>query len=482
MSYSSDLTVMALKDLHLEGNIIPMEWFAHLKFDSGKPDMNAILILSDIVYWYRPVVVRDEQTGMVTGYRKKFKSDLLQKSYQHYADLFGLSKRQVSDAIIRLEERGLIKRVLRTIETPSLTLQNILFIALNVQKLAEINASVGGVTFYRETPHDRKGDLPRSIGTPPPIERDTYTENTTKTPTEITTETHADARGDISRQMLDVWNQALCPLVPVQLTPSRQARLRSILQQYFQGNLEQWQSFCSEITQSPFLMGQGQRKWRVTLDWILEPHNLQKTLEGNYKNAAASPTSDTSLTPEETAQKVQQHIESFSDPALQQFAKTLLKFISVETYMRWFADLQMEKTGDQRLVLWFSCRAARDYVERRYSSEIGVAVRVVHPVVEWIEYDVRTPSAASSETSLSSEFPPFCSPQEGGRGELPPDAHPSTLNVPGGSSSDEPSRPFFPDGRGDPALHPHTQPYFLSERNLYDPQSRDPDGLCQQQP
>ena len=155
MSHSSDSTVMALKDLHLEGNIIPMEWFAHLKFDSGKPDMNAILILSDIVYWYRPVVVRDEQTSMVTGYRKKFKSDLLQKSYQHYADLFGLSKRQVSDAIIRLEERGLIKRVLRTIETPSMTLQNILFIALNVQKLAEINVSVGDVTFYRDTSPDR---------------------------------------------------------------------------------------------------------------------------------------------------------------------------------------------------------------------------------------------------------------------------------------------------------------------------------------
>ncbi|MBL9029318.1 MAG: hypothetical protein JNK42_02465, partial [Caedimonas sp.] len=77
MSYNLSSTVEVMKNLHLEGNIIPMEWFGHLKFGSGKPDMNAILILSDIVYWYRPVVVRDEQTGMVRGYRKKFKSDLL---------------------------------------------------------------------------------------------------------------------------------------------------------------------------------------------------------------------------------------------------------------------------------------------------------------------------------------------------------------------------------------------------------------------
>lgn len=54
-----------------------MEWFSRITFDNGRPDTNAILILSDIVYWYRPTVIRDERTGMVTGYRKKLKADLL---------------------------------------------------------------------------------------------------------------------------------------------------------------------------------------------------------------------------------------------------------------------------------------------------------------------------------------------------------------------------------------------------------------------
>ncbi len=48
MSYGLSSAVEAMKDLHLEGNIIPMEWFSRIIFDNGKPDTNAILILSDI--------------------------------------------------------------------------------------------------------------------------------------------------------------------------------------------------------------------------------------------------------------------------------------------------------------------------------------------------------------------------------------------------------------------------------------------------
>src|SRR4051812_27257093 len=98
------------KDFPPESTVIPLDWFTHLTFKNGKPDLAAILILADIVYWHRSAPVYDE-TGMVVGYRKRFKSDLLQKSYSHYATLFGLSKRQVTDAIIRLERQGLIKRV-----------------------------------------------------------------------------------------------------------------------------------------------------------------------------------------------------------------------------------------------------------------------------------------------------------------------------------------------------------------------------------
>ena len=469
MTSPAGSTVMALKDLHLEGNIIPMEWFAHLKFDSGKPDMNAILILSDIVYWYRPVVVRDEQTGMVTGYRKKFKSDLLQKSYQHYADLFGLSKRQVSDAIIRLEERGLVKRVLRTIETPSMTLQNILFIALNVQKLAEINVCVGGVTFYRDTPPDRKGDLPRSIGTPPPIERDTYTKITTKTPTETTT--HSQGRGEeFLNLMLDAWNDTLHPSIPVQMTSSRSVKLRSALEQHFGGDLAQWRSFCQDITRSPFLMGQGQRKWRVTLDWILEPHNLQKTLEGNYRDLNPSSSLPDSPSAEESTCKAQEDISRLEDPALQQFARVLLKFIPANAYLRWFSDLRMESVSEKKLMLFFPNRANRDYAQQRFSSEIRVAAQAVYPNTEWIDclINAETPSTpiaiADSPISLP-EFQHSASLREEETGEYSGDIHlPSCHSLE--LSSPDPLPPSFPDGMAMPVPSLQTPGLLLTGKEI----------------
>lgn len=107
-------TVLEMGRMYFEGNIIPPAWFDCLRYDSdegqGRPHTNAIIILSEIVYWYRPVEVRDEATGRLVGYRKKFKGDRLQRSRRSFEEQFGFSKKQVTDAIAFLEKRGVIKK------------------------------------------------------------------------------------------------------------------------------------------------------------------------------------------------------------------------------------------------------------------------------------------------------------------------------------------------------------------------------------
>ncbi len=61
--------------LNISGNIIPQVWYRTIIRESGKPNLTAIIILADIVYWYKPTEIRDEGTGQVIGVRKKFKSD-----------------------------------------------------------------------------------------------------------------------------------------------------------------------------------------------------------------------------------------------------------------------------------------------------------------------------------------------------------------------------------------------------------------------
>jgi len=117
-----------MSKLNFSGNVIPQNWFNFIKFPSGKPDLLGIMLLSEIIYWYRPTEIRDEVTGQIIGYKKKFKADKLQRNYQSFADQFGVSKRQVQDAARRLKEAGLITIELRIITSDTgMILSNVPF-------------------------------------------------------------------------------------------------------------------------------------------------------------------------------------------------------------------------------------------------------------------------------------------------------------------------------------------------------------------
>lgn len=139
-----------IKQLH-EKTFVPFEYTAREFFDywlyyymideadiAYKPNLNAIIILADIVYWYRAVEIRDEMTGQLIGLRKKFHADLLQRSYQQLADQFGITKRDATNAVVELEKLGVVRRVFRTLEVKGQTVSNVLFLDLNVTVLEHL--------------------------------------------------------------------------------------------------------------------------------------------------------------------------------------------------------------------------------------------------------------------------------------------------------------------------------------------------------
>lgn len=131
-------TVDRLSRIQITGNVIPAAWYRTIRKETGKPYLNAIVILSDIVYWYRAAEIRDEGSGQLLGYRKRFKADLLQRSYQQMADQFGISKRDATNAVVALEKLGVIRRVFRTLELNGQTVPNVLFIRLDVEALEQL--------------------------------------------------------------------------------------------------------------------------------------------------------------------------------------------------------------------------------------------------------------------------------------------------------------------------------------------------------
>lgn len=194
-------SVMAIGQINFTGNITPANWWRHIKLPSGRPDQTAITLLSEIVYWYRPTEVRDEATGALTGYRKRFRGDKLQRSYQSFADQFGFGKRETTDALKRLRDAGLITLELRSVDAPGLDgvkMHNVLFIEPVAERIADItNPSADGTTptAKRNTPYGnalqrKHTSVETEAHTRFNVSRgtsnvDTNTENTTETTTEI---------------------------------------------------------------------------------------------------------------------------------------------------------------------------------------------------------------------------------------------------------------------------------------------------------
>lgn len=236
--------VNEITQLNITGNVVPMIWFETIKFPSGKPDLLGIMLLSEIVYWYRARELRDEVTGRVIGYKKKFKADKLQKNYQQFADQFGVSKRQVQDAVYRLRDSGLITVELRIVKTKEgLIMSNVPYFEPVPERIREItypvdlNNKITNDEISDTEPHinpcnreDAEGHVIESEGScnrlhegmQPSvgghvIDYMTYTKTTTKTTTENTTSSLFEA--DKEQEIKILYSDIIGEDMPQKLIP-----------------------------------------------------------------------------------------------------------------------------------------------------------------------------------------------------------------------------------------------------------------------
>ena len=88
----------------------------------------------------------------------------------------------------------------------------------------------------------------------------------------------------VAALMVDLWRRHVNPEA-ISLTDERKRRLESLISLHFQADLRLWESFCLRVKAAPFLMGEGKRKWQITLDWVLAKDNLLKVLEGRFDDS-----------------------------------------------------------------------------------------------------------------------------------------------------------------------------------------------------
>lgn len=175
--------VDAISKINLTGNTTPRAWYQCdlLKYPSGKVYLTAITLLSDICYWYTRTEHLDERSGRVDGYGRKFYGNMLWKDYKDWGVQFGLTEREVRDAIAHLVKVGLI---VREVERPS-----------NKVFIEPVAAAVTAITFpdgsrpasQREPAHVITGAALRQDVMPPTFEREPYTKSTAKNTSKTST-------------------------------------------------------------------------------------------------------------------------------------------------------------------------------------------------------------------------------------------------------------------------------------------------------
>jgi len=185
--YSSGNEIVdEIAEMNFTGNLIPAEWYKTIVGKDNKPKLLAINILADFVYWYRPIEQRDEATGAIVGYRKKFKADLLQRSYRQIEEQFGVSKKQARTALDYLSGLGVIKKWLRDeVKKDGTKLHNVMYIEIVPKRIKELTFPkewTEGVPL-REPPYVDEGirvDTYKAHSSDPKVMTNTYntTENT----------------------------------------------------------------------------------------------------------------------------------------------------------------------------------------------------------------------------------------------------------------------------------------------------------------
>ncbi len=142
----------------IEGNIIPLRWFQVIgtvnRYGQFKANLLAINIMAELVYWYRPVEVRDETAGESLGYRSKFEADMYQLAYRHAKVKFGASKKSVKAACDSLVKLGAIKREFRHIVSSGKAYANVMFVQPEIQWL---QANLAPIPTKKATPSPPKG-------------------------------------------------------------------------------------------------------------------------------------------------------------------------------------------------------------------------------------------------------------------------------------------------------------------------------------
>lgn len=116
--------------------------------------------------------------------------------------------------------------------------------------------------------------------TEPPEEEDSHKPEE-KTDTTDGTDTPPTKKIRVE-DLVELWNQTCFPVLSqvMSIHDRRQRMIR--VRMIERPDLKEWSEIFKKVIANPFLRGENDKGWRADFDWVLNPSNLAKVIEGKY--------------------------------------------------------------------------------------------------------------------------------------------------------------------------------------------------------
>lgn len=132
-------TLTTMDRLSFVGYTIPFAWRNHIVTPNGQPNLIAMNLLSEIIYWYQPDHLYDENTGEFLKLEKRFKGTCFCHFAQAFEENFGLTADEVSAGLALLASLGLITYELTYSRTHQYPSGKLYAIGIDADEIARIS-------------------------------------------------------------------------------------------------------------------------------------------------------------------------------------------------------------------------------------------------------------------------------------------------------------------------------------------------------
>jgi len=341
-----------------------------------KIGLNEAIVLHQVHYWLNPKMNKN-------CFNEKL---WVRNSYKQWQRQFPFwTIRTIRRIFADLETHGLL------LSYRTMGFQTTKYYTINYEKLSHLAGHPYGQNDHPSGQIDLTyGQLDHTpmdkLATPYIEAENTYTENTHKN-------THLPPSANFSmkeeeekflKKLIDIWNaQIQATLHPsglqVQLTQQRSQQLLQLLEHLLNNDPEQWEAYCTKISQCRYLMGNNPSGFKVTFDWALKPENAFKVLEGVFYDKPQESRSKELRWPDYEF-NLKQHCKEQQYPeGWLEVCQRLVRAFGQATFESWFKALTPVDVTGGNAVLRVESNFIREYIQANFQWDLLVVLQSVYP-------------------------------------------------------------------------------------------------------